>query len=148
MKKKVIIIAIVVFALLLIAGLVWFVVNSSGNIQASVTAPANKSDASSYIYQISFGGIPNISGKKGKQIEQVNNDLTVLYDEFRNVQQKPYYVEAKYENIDGKTVITFKGEVTDKESGELIPYEKVLTYDYIITENINTNENDVLKYFD
>jgi hypothetical protein len=147
MKKRIVLLAIVIFALLLIIGLIWFISNSTGNIQVSVTAPANKSDASSYIYQISFGGIPNISGKKGKQIEQVNNDLTVLYDEFRNVQQKPYYVEAKYENIDGKTVITFKGEVTDKESGELIPYEKVLSYDFVITENIISNGNDSLKYF-
>lgn len=45
-------------------------------------------------------------------------------------------------------MITFKGEVTDKESGELIPYEKVLSYDFVITDKINTSENDVLKYFD
>jgi hypothetical protein len=148
MKKKVIIIAIVVFALLLIAGLVWIVVNSSGNIQVSISAPANKADSSSYIYQINFGGIPNTGDKKVKQIKQINSDLNEFYDEFRNTYDKPYYVEAKYENIGGKTMITFKGEVTDKESGELIPYEKVLSYDFVITDKINTSENDVLKYFD
>ena len=57
------------------------------------------------------------------------------------------FLEAKYEIIDGKTVITFKGEVTDKESGKLVPYEKVLSYDFIVTEIINTSENDVLVYF-
>ena len=58
-----------------------------------------------------------------------------------------YYVEAKYENIDGKTVITFKGEVTEKGSGKLTDFEKVFSYDFIVTDTINTSENDVLKYF-
>lgn len=146
MKKKIVII-LISLAVIITAGVIWFAVNSAGNIQVSVAAPDNKSTSSAYIYQISFGGIPNISGKKGKQIEIINNDLNKFYDDFRNSYDKPYYVEAKYENIDGKTVITFKGEVTEKGSDKLTDFEKVFSYDFIVTETVNTSENDVLKYF-
>lgn len=146
MKKRIIII-LIVLAVIITAGVIWFAANSAGNIQVSVAAPDNKSTSSAYIYQISFGGIPNISGKKGKQIEIINNDLNKFYDDFRNSYDKPYYVEAKYENIDGKTVITFKGEVTEKGSDKLTDFEKVFSYDFIVTETVNTSEKDMLKYF-
>ena len=147
MKKRTIIIILVMIAVLIATGVIWLVLNSSGNIQVSVAAPDNKSTSSGYIYQISFGGMPNISGKKGKQIEMINNDLNEFYDEFRKSYDKPYYVEAKYENLDGKTIITFKGEVTEKGADKLTDFEKVFSYDFIVTETINTSENDVLNYF-
>ena len=77
----------------------------------------------------------------------INNDLNEFYDEFRKSYDKPYYVEAKYENLDGKTIITFKGEVTEKGADKLTDFEKVFSYDFIVTETINTSENDVLNYF-
>ena len=59
MKKRTIIIILVMIAVLIATGVIWLVLNSSGNIQVSVAAPDNKSTSSGYIYQISFGGMPN-----------------------------------------------------------------------------------------
>lgn len=97
-----------------------------------------------------FGGMPdNLSKKKQVELDGVIHDLDSFYDSFRSKQEKPYYVEALYENTDdGKTLITFKGQITDSDSGELKDFEKVFSYDFIITENIGSNtKRDSLKYF-
>lgn len=116
------------------------------NIQVSISAPINKEN-SSYIYMIGFGGIPeDLKSSEKENLNMVINDLNEFHSTFTSEHEKPYYVEAKYENIDKKTVITFKGEVTDKETGKLVEFNKVFTYDFFITYKINTDGKD-LKYF-
>lgn len=147
MKKKLAIIipAVVIVLAVVVAACVHF--NSANNIQVGISAPENK-ESTSYIYRIMFGGFSErLQASKKEQVDKVNNELNDFYEAFSTEQEKPYYVEAKYENIDDKTVITFKGEVTDKETGELVEFNKVFSYDFIITDKINYNGHDNFKYF-
>ena len=141
MKKKLAIIIpiFVIVSIAAILAILYF--GSSNKVAVSVATP--RDTESSYLCTVSIGG--NLDGPKKKQIDEVNKDLNKFYDDFLSEQEKPYFVEAKYENIDNKTVITFKGEVTDKETGKLIEYNKVFTYDFIITKEITNLTNS--KYF-
>lgn len=38
---------------------------------------------------------------------------------------------------DGKTIVTYKGTITDSETGETSPYEEQLVFDYIFTKTVN-----------
>ena len=38
---------------------------------------------------------------------------------------------------DGKTIVTYKGTITDKETGVTSPYEEKLVFDYIFTKKVN-----------
>lgn len=147
MKKKLAIIipAVAIVLAAAIAACVYF--GLTANIQVSISAPTNK-DSSSYIYRLMFSYSSDyITSSKKEQIDKVNSDLNDFYETFSKEQEKPYFVEAKYENIDKKTVITFKGEVTDKETGNLVDFNKVFSYDFIITNKINYNGHDDFKYF-
>ena len=152
MKKR---IAITVFAVFMLivgisAGIHFGRQYNGKDISVYVSAPSSVADGSSYIYGIMFGGMPdNLSKKKQIELDGVIHDLDSFYASFRSEQEKPYYVEALYENTDdGKTLITFKGQITDSDSGELKDFEKVFSYDFIITENIDSNtKRDSLKYF-
>ncbi len=144
-KKQVIIIPIVILAVIAVGIAIYF--NATNNIQVSVAEPSDKSN-SSYIYQIGFGGISDfVIGPKKAHIDTVRNDLNAFYEDFLNTYEKPYYVEAKYENVDGETVITYRGEVTDSSTGNLVAFDKEFRYDFIITDKIIANESDTLQYF-
>ena len=144
-KKQVIIIPIVILAVIAVSIAIYF--NATNNIQVSVAGPSDKSN-SSYIYQIGFGGISDfVIGPKKAHIDTVRNDLDAFYEDFLNTYEKPYYVEAKYENVDGETVITYRGEVTDSSTGNPVAFNKEFRYDFIITDKIIANESDALQYF-
>lgn len=136
---------VVIVLVVVVLACVQFAAKSS--IEVGVSAPSDK-EKTSYIYMIMFGGISdNLNGSKKEEIDTVNGDLDNFYQTFSSEYEKPYFVEAKYENISDKTIITFKGEVTDKQTGELVDYEKVFSYDFIITDKINYNGHDNFKYF-
>ena len=144
-KKQVIIIPIVILAVIAVSIAIYF--NATNNIQVSVAGPSDKSN-SSYIYHIGFGGISDfVIGPKKAHIDTVRNDLNAFYEDFLNTYEKPYYVEAKYENVDGETVITYRGEVTDSSTGNPVAFNKEFRYDFIITDKIIANESDALQYF-
>lgn len=149
MKKR---IAIIVIAVLLIGigsftGIYYAKQYDPSKFQVYVSAPSNKED--SYLYMAMFSLPSKLTKKKQAQFDEVRNDLNNFYASVLNDQPKPYYIEMLYENTDsGKTVITFKGEVTDAETGELKDFEKVFTYDFILTEKIDSNfSRSSMKYF-
>lgn len=60
-----------------------------------------------------------------------------------------YFIESKYEINEKKgiTTITFRGEITDKETGELVPFEKVMNFASIVTKNIDNPIPSETNYF-
>ena len=70
-----------------------------------------------------------------------------FFEDYSQDNRKVYFIESKFENIDGKTVITYRGEVFSTETNKLEPIEKVFTYDIVFTEdfyirNLNPSETN------
>ena len=144
MKKKALICSLAVLAIAVVA----FICASKASpiYTAAVSSPANVEAAKnggSYCADGMFGynehkllHPSSERQKKTEQYETVQADL----DEFRKEAadfQKPYMIDADYKNVDGKTVITFSGTVTDPNSGEAVPFERSYQYDFILTDKIN-----------
>lgn len=144
MKKKALICCLAVLAITVVA----FICASKANpiYTAAVSSPANieaAKNGGSYCADVMFGynehkllHTSSERQKKTEQYETVQADL----DEFRKEVadfQKPYMIDADYKNVDGKTVITFSGTVTDPNSGEAVPFERSYQYDFILTDKIN-----------
>ena len=144
MKKKALICCLAVLAIAVVA----LICASKANpiYTAAVSSPANieaAKNGGSYCADVMFGYNENKllhtsseRQKKTEQYETVQADL----DEFRKEVadfQKPYMIDADYKNVDGKTVITFSGTVTDPNSGEAVPFERSYQYDFILTDKIN-----------
>ncbi|HOD01705.1 MAG: hypothetical protein BWY46_00686 [Firmicutes bacterium ADurb.Bin300] len=156
-SKKKLIVAICII-LLIGVGVGCYAVwrQTDAGIQVTVSPPLTPQGNSlvigkggSYIYKIGFAGWspPNfLNEKKIERMEQVHDDLEKHESDFLKAYRKPYMVEAKYENLGGKTVITFKGEATRKDTGVLEEYNKKLVYDFILTKKIHTHEEDTLTY--
>ena len=105
-----------------------------------------RKEEKSYFCFPSFASGDKAPEKQQEFMETVSKDIREYVKELESF-EKPYYIEAKYENVDGKTVVTYKGEVTNSETGELEPYEKVFMYPFIVTKNIqNLNPADT-NYF-
>lgn len=144
MKKKALICCLAVLAI----AVVTFICASKANpiYTAAVSSPANieaAKNGGSYCADVMLGynehkllHTSSERQKKAEQYETVQADL----DEFRKDVadfQKPYMIDADYKNVDGKTVITFSGTVTDPNSGEAVPFERSYQYDFILTDKIN-----------
>ena len=80
-------------------------------------------------------------------MEEISEDIDNFQKNFIAEYKQPYYIECKYENKNGSTVITYKGEVTNPETGELEQFERVFPYPYIVTKDIDNPESNETFYF-
>ncbi|MCR4563141.1 MAG: hypothetical protein K5755_00670 [Clostridiales bacterium] len=80
-------------------------------------------------------------------MEEISEDIDNFQKNFIAEYKQPYFIECKYENKNGSTVITYKGEVTNPKTGELEPFERVFPYPYIVTKNIDNPEPNDTYYF-
>lgn len=144
MKKK-ITIAVIALIIIMISAALIAKVSLENNLQVSISYPTQQEN-SSYIGTILFGGISDfLPNSKKDHIKEVSDDMVNFYLEFKKEQEEPYYVKVNYENTDGKTVITYSGKVTDKQTKKLVDFNKVFSYDFYITDNINITSSEELK---
>ncbi|GEM_PF-1162114 len=159
-KKRLVVSYSVAFAVLLVAVIAAVAyshaLKENPNFIANVTAPENvdaiTEQGGSYCYKISLDynetKLPHQLVEQKNSLEQrekINVDLDNLQNELDALEGR-YMIEANYENVGKKTVITFKGEVTDSATGALVPFERVYEYNFILTEKINKPDSSKYKY--
>ncbi|MBE6836005.1 MAG: hypothetical protein E7515_07140 [Ruminococcaceae bacterium] len=160
--KKIIIAVSVVLAITVVAcvGTISYH-NRYYSLSANVAVPVEDGDGNpincvtlrkegkSYFCSVFIGGaVDKVPKEQLEYMKTVNKDIEEYVKEVYSF-EKPYFIESKYENRDngGKTVITFKGEVTNPETGELEDYEKVFMYPFIVTKDIQNLEPAATNYF-
>lgn len=159
MKKKIILSVVIAVAVVIVVSASIPVVNYlSGHklyndVMIVFFLPVDK-DTDRFIY------VPTISGAgKGgkwlkwtedeiKKIEIIHYEQDEFITSFTQEDNAPYYIEARCENKNGKTVITYRGEITNPQTGAKEPYEKIFEYDFILTKNIRNEDLSEMKYFD
>ena len=154
--KKIIIAVSVVLVITVVAcvGLIRYYAISVG-IPIPIEEPGSevpamikfKHDGKSFVCSPMFCLDEEKASEKQMELEEtVSKDIRAYMDEVEEF-KKPFFIECKYENRDGKTVITYKGEVTNPETGELEDYEKVFMYPFIVTKDIQNLEPAATNYF-
>lgn len=159
-KKRLVVSYFVAFAVLLVAVIAAVAyshaLKENPNFVVNITAPedveAITAGGGSYCYKISLDynetKLPHQLVEQKNSLEQrekINIDLDALQNELDSLEGR-YMIEADYENVGKKTVITFKGEVTDSATGALVPFERVYEYNFILTEKINKPDSSEYRY--
>lgn len=109
---------------------------------------ADRKNGKSYFCAPSFWGGDKLSERQKKNYIEVSDDIRDYIDGTVMKFERPFYIECSYENVGSETVITYRGEVTNPETGELENYEKVFTYPFIVTKSIQPLPYGSTNYFD
>lgn len=124
------------------------------NISAPENLDALSENGGSYCYTISLDYndsnlIHQLAEQKNSMdlCEKIQADLDSVQNDVSALEGQ-YMIEADYEDVGKKTVIIFKGEVIDPDTGETAPFERKFEYDFILTNKINKPDASTYKYID
>lgn len=124
------------------------------NISAPENLDALSESGGSYCYTISLDYndsklIHQLAEQKNSMdlCEKIQADLDSVQNDVAALEGR-YMIEADYEDVGKKTVIIFKGEVIDPDTGETASFEREFVYDFILTNKINKPDASTYKYID
>ena len=79
------------------------------------------------------------SEKQEEQLTEMYNKIDVVQKEISTEFVAPTHIEVEVEFEDGKTIITYSGKATEKDSNTEIDYNKEIVFDFILTKEVNEN---------
>ena len=133
MKKK--IIGIVV-AIIISTVAYCVILTAFWDLEMHVSQPVDRSG--SYHEPIIISGGSFATAKAKKNASDFSKKTGDFFLEFYEEHKEDEYKLDTYVTFeDGKTIVTYKGTITDSETGETSPYEKQLVFDYIFTKTVN-----------
>lgn len=94
-----------------------------------------------YFDTLIFATDSKVSEKTRARVNEVMNDLRKYDEEFKQKYTAPCQVFADYKNVNGKTVITYNGTATNKETNKTEEIRKTFEYDYVLVKD----ENDIQR---
>lgn len=145
MKKKTKII-IITLALLLVCTLsysVWAYYNPVCELGKGTPAD-RESDFYIENYMVSYGqrtkllfiSDDSFPEKFRENVNKLNNDITEEYVRQTKDYIAPTNIKISGRIEDGKTIISYKGTVTNKSDGKTVDFSKELVFDFVITKEI------------
>ena len=135
MKKK-IIIAIVAVVVLVSSVAIYFTTKSDFVINIAKPVDLSTQKYSEQII-LSWGKAP--SEKEEEYLTEFSNQIEATQLEIATEYIAPTHIEVEVEFEGGKTIVTYSGKATEKDSNTEIDYNKELVFDFILTKEVNEN---------
>lgn len=135
MKKK-IIIAIVVVVVLISSVAIYFTTKSDFVINIAKPVDLSTQKYSEQII-LSWGKAP--SEKEEEYLTEFSKQIETTQLEIATEYIAPTHIEVEVEFEGGKTIVTYSGKATEKDSNTEIDYNKELVFDFILTKEVNEN---------
>ena len=135
MKKK-IIIAIVVVVVLISSVAIYFTTKSDFVINIAKPVDLSTQKYSEQII-LSWGKAP--SEKEEEYLAEFSKQIEATQLEIATEYIAPTHIEVEVEFEGGKTIVTYSGKATEKDSNTEIDYNKELVFDFILTKEVNEN---------
>ena len=135
MKKK-IIIAIVAVVVLVSSVAIYFTTKSDFVINIAKPVDLSTQKYSEQII-LSWGKAP--SEKQEEQLTEFSKQIEATQLEIATEYIAPTHIEVEVEFEGGKTIVTYSGKATEKDSNTEIDYNKELVFDFILTKEVNEN---------
>ena len=106
------------------------------DLEIHIGRPADRSGSYHEPIIISGGTFATAQAKENaSDLSKKGGDFFLeFYEEHKDDE---YKLDTYVTFEDGKTIVTYKGTITDSETGETTPYEKQLVFDYIFTRTVN-----------
>lgn len=135
MKKK-IIIAIVAVVVLVSSVAIYFTTKSDFVINIAKPVDLSTQKYSEQII-LSWGKAP--SEKEEEYLTEFSKQIEATQLEIATEYIAPTHIEVEVEFEGGKTIVTYSGKATEKDSNTEIDYNKELVFDFILTKEVNEN---------
>ncbi len=135
MKKK-IIIAIVAVVVLVSSVAIYFTTKSDFVINIAKPVDLSTQKYSEQII-LSWGKTP--SEKEEEYLTEFSKQIEATQLEIATEYIAPTHIEVEVEFEGGKTIVTYSGKATEKDSNTEIDYNKELVFDFILTKEVNEN---------
>ena len=135
MKKR-IIIAILVTVVLVSSVAIYFTTKSDFVINIAKPVDLSTQKYSEQII-LSWGKAP--SEKEEAYLTEFSKQIEATQLEIATEYIAPTHIEVEVEFEGGKTIVTYSGKATEKDSNTEIDYNKELVFDFILTKEVNEN---------
>ena len=127
-------ISVVVALFLVVGGYFLIYLPNYYDIVIGISTPVE--DDGQYLedFIIHYSHIPENKVTLAEELTNTKNDFRMnFYDEHK---EDEYHIEIEFTFEKGKTIVTYTGTITDKETGVKEPFEKEFVHDFILTKDI------------
>ncbi len=127
-------ISVIVALFLVVGGYFLIYLPNYYDIVVGITKPVE--DDGQYLedFIIHYSHMPENKVPLAEELTNTKNDFRKnFYDEHK---EDDYHIEIEFSFEKGKTIVTYKGTITDKETGVKEPFEKEFVYDFILTKKV------------
>ena len=107
------------------------------DLEIHICRPADRSG--SYHEPVTVSGGLYFSTKTANEnsTDFVKKNSDFFLEFYEEHKEDVYKLDTYVTFEDGKTIVTYKGTITDNETGVTSPYEEQLVFDYIFTKTVN-----------
>ena len=135
MNKLIKIVIVVIVALaLVISGYYFIYLPNYNDIVIGISTPVE--DDGQYLedFIIRYSHIPENKVPLAEELTNTKNDFRMSFHEEHKADD--YHIEIEFTFEKGKTIVTYTGTISNKETGVEEPFEKEFVHDFILTKDI------------
>ena len=127
-------IAVVVAFALVIGGYYFIYLPNYCVIAIGITKPIE--DDGQYLedFMISYDHMPENKIPLAEELTNTKNEFRL--DFYNKHKEDDYHIEIEFSFEDSKTIVTYKGTITDAKTGIEKPFEKEFVHDFILTKDV------------
>ena len=127
-------IAVVVALTLVISGYYFIYLPNYYDIKIGISTPVEAEEQYLEDFIIHYSHMPENKIPLAEELTNTKNEFRL--DFYNEHKEDDYHIEIEFTFEDGKTIVTYKGTITDKETGIEAPFEKEFVHDFILTKDI------------
>ncbi len=105
------------------------------DIEIVISKPVEVTDKYFENYHLAWNHIPESKNWMISELVEKNNAFRMDFFDRHKDDNFHIMVDAKIE--EGKTIITYHGNITDSETGKTEDFKKDLVFDFVLAEKIN-----------
>ncbi len=111
------------------------IITACWDLEICISKPASYSGSYHEPIIIAGGNFATTTAKEyASDFSKKNGDF--FLDFYEKHKDDEYKIDTFVDFQDGKTIVTYKGTITDSETGKTTPYEEQLVFDYIFTRTV------------
>ena len=130
---KIAIVIVVAFALV-IGGYFFIYLPNYYDIKIGISTPVEADEQYLEDFIIHYSHMPENKIPLAEELTNTKNEF--ILDFYNEHKEDDYHIEIEFTFEDGKTIVTYKGTITDKETGIEAPFEKEFVHDFILTKDV------------
>lgn len=127
-------IAVIVTVALVVGGYYFIFLPNYYDIKIGIAKPVETDGQYLEDFIIHYSRMPESKEALAEELTDTKNDFRInFYNEHK---EDDYHIEIDFNFENGKTIVTYKGTITDSETGVKEAFEKEFVHDFILTKDI------------